>query len=116
VPNDWEIMSDAEDPGLNMRHATVDEVVTSWPEVKGKNVFGHRGYVRSGRMFGFLHPNGVAVKAWADEADELYLLEGVTAFSYNGMEMRAWPILPLRTDAEADEVIQRLHHAWERAV
>jgi hypothetical protein len=109
-------MSDAENTGIDALQATVDEVVTSWPEVKGKNVFGHRGYVRGGRMFGFLHPNGVAVKAWADEADDLYRIEGVKAFSYNGMEMRAWPILPLRSDAEVDVVIERLHHAYEHAV
>jgi hypothetical protein len=109
-------MSDAEHTGIDARQATIDEVVTSWPEVKGKNVFGHRGYVRGGRMFGFLHPSGVAVKAWADEADELYRLEGVTAFSYNGMEMRAWPILPLRTDGDIDSVIEHLHHAYELAV
>ena len=109
-------MSDAENTGFDARQATIDEVVTSWPEVKGKNVFGHRGYVRVGRMFGFLHPDGVAVKAWADEAEELYRIEGVTAFSYNSMEMRAWPILPLRSDAEIDGVIERLHHAYEQAV
>jgi hypothetical protein len=109
-------MSAAENSDTEARQLTIDEVVTSWPEVKGKNVFGHRGYVRSGRMFGFLHPNGVAVKAWADEAEGLYALEGVTAFSYNGMEMRAWPILPLSDDADVDTVIERLHHAYELAV
>ncbi len=109
-------MRDAENTGIDARQATIDEVVTSWPEVKGKNVFGHRGYVRGGRMFGFLHPDGVAVKAWAGEAEELYRIEGVTAFSYNGMEMRAWPILPLRTDVEIDGVIERLHRAYEQAV
>ena len=109
-------MSNAENAGIEARQLTIDEVVTSWPEVKGKSVFGHRGYVRGGRMFGFLHPEGVAVKAWADEAEELYALDGVIAFSYNGMEMRAWPILPLRNDEDVDVVIERLHHAYEQAV
>ena len=109
-------MTDAENADVESRQSAIDEVVTTWPEVKGKNVFGHRGYVRGGRMFGFLHPDGVAVKAWADEADALYRLDGVKAFSYNGMEMRAWPILPLKDDADVDTAIDHLHCAYEHAM
>lgn len=94
----------------------VDSVVTEWPEVRAKSAFGHRGYVRNGKMFGFLADEGLAVKAWAsNEADELYAHDGVYAFSHSGMDMRAWPILPLRTADELEVALSALQHAYDRA-
>jgi hypothetical protein len=92
----------------------VDEVVTTWPEVKARNVFGHRGYVREGRMFGFLALDGAAMKASDDgHAEALYARDGVVAFTYNGMPMRGWPVLPLRDGADLDAAIEEMHRAYE---
>lgn len=92
----------------------VDEVVTLWPEVKARSVFGHRGYVRSGKMFGFLAEAGVSVKASDPGAAEaLYARDGVTPFTYNGGMMRNWPVLPLRGDADLDAALSELHRAYE---
>lgn len=95
----------------------VDGTVTEWPDVRAKPTFGHRGYVHNGKMFGFLAENGAAVKVLAGpDTDALYAREGVVAFAYNGMPMRAWPILPLRSDAETEFALTQLHAAYERAV
>jgi len=103
---------------LDPRQSTVDEVVTQWPDVRAKQVFGHRGYVRSGRMFGFQADEGVAVKVFAgDDADELYARPGVAPFVYSGgMEMRAWPVLPLAGDADVEAALTALQQAYDRAV
>jgi len=103
---------------LDPRQKTVDEVVKEWPDVRAKQVFGHRGYVRSGRMFGFHAEAGVAVKVFAgDDADEIYARRGVRPFVYNdGMEMRAWPVLPLSSDADVEAALTELHKAYDRAV
>ncbi len=100
---------------LDARQRAIDEIVAEWPEVKAKQVFGHRGYVRTGKMFAFLADQGVSVKAsTAEEADALYAREGVAPFVYNaGMEMKAWPVLPLRTDAELDEALSVVRQAYE---
>jgi len=95
---------------------SVDEVVAEWPEVRAKQVFGHRGYVRGGKMFGFQADVGVAIKVFAGEvADALYARDGVVPFVYNGaMEMRAWPVMPLRTDAEIAAALTALKDAYDR--
>lgn len=100
---------------LDPRQSAVDEVVASWPEVRAKQVFGHRGYVRGGKMFAFIADTGVSVKTISDaEAERLYARDGVEPFVYNpGMEMRAWPVLPLRTDAELDDALSALRIAYE---
>jgi hypothetical protein len=93
-----------------------DEVVTSWPDVKARPVFGHRGYVRAGKMFAFLAGDGVAVKAAGDFAGELYARPGVEAFAYNGMPMKQWPILPLQADDALDDAIANARRAYESAL
>jgi len=102
---------------LDAEQRSVDEVVAEWPEVRAKQVFGHRGYVRGGKMFGFQADVGVAVKAPAgDVADALYGHAGVVPFIYNGaMEMRAWPVLPLRDDSEIAAALTALKDAYDRA-
>jgi TfoX/Sxy family transcriptional regulator of competence genes len=96
--------------------AAVDEIVTAWPEVKARPVFGFRGYVRAGKMFAFLTGDGVAVKAAGAFADELYARPGVVAFAYNGMPMKQWPILPLPDDDALDDVVTNARRAYESAV
>ena len=93
--------------------SAVDEVLTEWPEVKAKQVFGHRGYVRAGKMFAFLARDGVAVKAAGQFADELYGRPGVVAFACNVMPMKQWPILPLTGRADLDDVIENARRAYE---
>lgn len=94
----------------------LDEVVTTWPDVRGKNAFGHRGYVHNGKMFGFLADEGVAIKVWAgDDAAAVYAQDGVHAFAHSGMEMRAWPVLPLRSEAELETALSALQNAYEKA-
>ncbi len=74
-----------------------DETISAWPDVRRKQVFGHRGFVRNGKMFAFLAGDGLAVKAAGAAAKErLYALPGVHPFVYNGsMTMDGWPVLPL---------------------
>ena len=56
-----------------------------WPDVRGKNVFGHRGWVRAGTMLGFIADEGIAVKALSDaHADGLYSRPGARPFVYGG--------------------------------
>ena len=102
---------------LAPRQAAVDEVVAGWPEVKLKQVFGHRGYVRGGKMFAFLAEEGVSVKTFsAEESAVLYARSGVLPFVYRpGMEMAAWPVLPLRSDAELDDALSAVRRAYEAA-
>jgi hypothetical protein len=93
--------------------AVIDEVFTAWPEVKARPVFGHRGYVRAGRMFAFLAGAGVAVKAADAFAEELYARPGVVAFAYNEMPMKGWPILPLQYESAIDDVIDDARRAYD---
>lgn len=92
----------------------LDDVIVRWPDVRAKQVFGHRGYVRAGKMFAFLTDEGVGVKA-ADEAEatRLFARAGVSAFTYRGMEMRLWPVLPLRSEADVDEALGAAQEAYE---
>jgi hypothetical protein len=102
---------------LTEHQVSLDATLVEWPEVRVKPAFGHRGYVRNGKMFAFMADEGVGVKAWAgEEVDALYALEGVRSFEVNGMAMRAWPILPLRSDEEISQALTALQHAYERAV
>jgi TfoX/Sxy family transcriptional regulator of competence genes len=96
--------------------ATIDEVVTAWPEVRARPVFGHRGYVRAGKMFAFLAGTGVAVKAADAFAEKLYARPGVVAFAYNEIPMKGWPILPLQEESAIDDVIENVRQAYEAAV
>ena len=95
---------------------TIDAVVSEWPGAHPKQAFGHRGWVRNGKMFGFLADEGVAVKVPAGpESDELFATDGVAAFSHSGMEMRAWPVLPLRSEEELEVALTALQRAYDRA-
>jgi len=94
----------------------VDSTVLEWPEVRAKAAFGHRGYVRNGKMFGFLADGGLAVKLFAgDESTQIYARDDVHAFAHSGMEMRAWPILPLKDPADVSLALEALQHACDRA-
>ena len=93
--------------------ATVDEVITAWPEVKARPVFGHRGYVRAGKMFAFLAGAAVAVKAAGAFAEELHARPGVVAFAYNDMPMKGWLILPLQDESALDDVIDNARRAYD---
>jgi hypothetical protein len=95
--------------------AAVDEVVTSWPDIHGKNVFGHRGWVRAGTMLAFIAGEGVAIKALSEtHAAELYARPGVGPFVYSGaMEMRGWPVLPVATDEDVCDVLSELQRVYE---
>jgi len=103
---------------IGEQQSVVDGVVTEWPDVRAKQVFGHRGYVRNGRMFGFLAEEGVAVKTFGDgDLEDIYARPGVRPFVYSdGMEMRAWPVLPLSDDAQVESVLTELKRAYDRAV
>jgi TfoX/Sxy family transcriptional regulator of competence genes len=100
---------------LDPRQSAVEEVVASWPEVRAKQVFGHRGYVRGGKMFAFIADEGVSVKTFSPkEAEAFYARAGVAPFVYKpGMEMTAWPVLPLRSDTELDEALSAARRAYE---
>lgn len=101
---------------LSEAQSRIDATVIEWPEARVKMTFGHRGFVRNGKMFGFFAEGGLAVKAWAsDDAPDLYAHDGVVPFAYNGMPMRAWPILPLRNEAEVETALTALSDAYQRA-
>jgi hypothetical protein len=92
----------------------LDDVIVRWPDVRAKQVFGHRGYVRAGKMFAFLTDEGVGVKAADDdEAGRLFAKAGVSAFTYRGMEMKQWPVLPLRSSSDVDEALEAVQSAYE---
>ena len=93
--------------------AAFHEVVTAWPQVAARPVFGHRGYVRAGKMFAFAVRDGIAVKASGAFADELYARPGVVAFAYNDMPMAQWPILPVVHDADLDDVLDLARRSYE---
>ena len=93
--------------------AAFDEVATAWPDVKRRPVFGHRGYLRAGKMFAFVVGQGVAVKAAGAFAEELYAHPGVVGFTYNDTPMKGWPVLPLAADAELDGVIEAARRSYE---
>ncbi|HEX9093800.1 MAG TPA: TfoX/Sxy family protein [Coriobacteriia bacterium] len=107
-------MPDKPGPAMTPAQQTVDEVVAEWPEVRRKAVFGARGFVRGRSMFAFLTGEGVAVKApTAAELDELYSRAEVSPFTYNGMPMRGWPVLPLGSDADTDGALSWVRRAYE---
>ena len=95
--------------------AAIDEVVTTWPDVHGKNVFGHRGWIRAGKMLGFIADRGVAIKALSDDhATELYARRGVRPFVYSGsMEMTGWPVVPVGSAADVSEVLSELQRVYD---
>lgn len=100
---------------LDTLQSAVEDVITSWPNVRAKRVFGHRGYVRNGRMFAFLTEGGVSFKAaTAKDAEALYESGAATPFVYSGsMEMRGWPVLPLTTDDELAAALTAAQAAYD---
>lgn len=97
----------------SFKHA-IDDVVIAWPGVRPKQVFGHRGYVRGRKMFGFLVDDGIAVKvASVEDASQLYGREDVAPFMYSGMEMRNWAVLPVRSESDVDECLSWLQRGYE---
>jgi hypothetical protein len=102
---------------LNPLQQSADEIVSAWPGVKAKSVFGQRGYVRKGHMFGFVADTGISVKsASADAAEALYADGRIVPFTYNGaMEMRGWPVLPLTNDADLAAALEALQEAYDAA-
>jgi hypothetical protein len=98
--------------------ATVDEVVTTWPGVRSKMVFGHRGWIRAGKMLGFVADEGVAIKALTGaHSAELYARPEVGPFIYNGsMEMTGWPVLPVTEPGDVDAVLSELQRVYDALV
>ncbi len=101
---------------LDELKSNVEEIVLSWPGVKRKEVFGHPGFVRGNGMFAFFPDKGEAAfkAATSQEAETLYASNRAKPFVYNvRMQMRAWPVLPLRTDADLQEVLTRMRSAYD---
>jgi len=101
---------------LEQLKSAVEEIVLSWPDVHRKQVFGHEGFVRGNSMFAFFGDKGEAAfkAATSQEAETLYSAGTATPFVYNvRMQMRAWPVIPLRTDADLQEVLTRMRSAYE---
>jgi len=102
---------------LDAMQIDADEVIACWPNVKPKQVFVHRGYVRSGHMFAFMADSGLAIKAAsAGDAEALYEAGRAEPFVYNGtMEMRRWPVLSLGNDSELTDALSGAREAYEAA-
>lgn len=95
--------------------SAADEAIKSWPDVKARNVFGHRGYVRSGKMFAFIADDGLSFKAAnGAEAEALYADGRATPFVAGAdMVMHNWPVLPLATDEQLAEALTAARGAYE---
>jgi TfoX/Sxy family transcriptional regulator of competence genes len=101
---------------LGPLESAADDTIKSWPDVRAKQVFGHRGYVHNGKMFAFVAEGGLAFKAENAKAAEGLYESGVAApFVYGeGMEMRAWPVLPLASDEDLSAALEAAWGAYER--
>jgi hypothetical protein len=97
--------------------AAADEAIRSWPGVRAKQVFGHRGYVREGHMFAFIAESGLAFKAASvGEAELLYQSGQATPFVYSGsMLMRGWPVVPLGSEGDLAAGLSAAREAYESA-
>jgi len=99
---------------LSPLESTADEAIRCWPGVRAKNVFGHRGFVRDGRMFAFFAEDGLAFKAQRRTAEALYAAGLATPFAYGGgMQMRGWPIVPLANAEQLADALTAAHDAYE---
>jgi TfoX/Sxy family transcriptional regulator of competence genes len=100
---------------LDTFRSAIEDVITSWPDVRAKRVFGHRGYVHGGKMFAFLAEGGLAFKAARPaDAQALYDSGAATPFIYDGTkEMAGWPVLPLTTDDELSAALTAAQSAYE---
>jgi TfoX/Sxy family transcriptional regulator of competence genes len=101
---------------LTPLQSAADATIRSWPDVRAKQVFGHRGFVHNGKMFAFFAEDGLAFKAETlAAAEELYTSGAAAPFIYNtDMEMRAWPVLPLPDDAHLSAALGAAWEAYER--
>jgi TfoX/Sxy family transcriptional regulator of competence genes len=95
--------------------AAADEAIKCWPDVRAKNVFGHRGFVRGSKMFAFFAHDGLSFRAAsAQEAEALYASGTAKPFLYNNaMEMRGWPVLPISSDEELTSALTAARGAYE---
>lgn len=100
---------------LEPLQAAADEVVRTWPDVHAKQVFGHRGFVRGGKMFAFFADGGLSFKAArTEDAEALYAAGSATPFVYSGsMEMRGWPVIAVRTESELADALTAARSAYE---
>lgn len=100
---------------LDALQSAADEVIRNWPDVRAKNVFGHRGYVYDGKMFAFLAEGGLSFRAATTaDAEALYESGAATPFRYNGaMEMLDWPVLPLSNDEQLTAALSAARGAYE---
>jgi TfoX/Sxy family transcriptional regulator of competence genes len=100
---------------LSALQQTADEVIRTWPDVRAKQVFGHRGFVRNGKMFAFFADSGLTFRAThPEDAETLYDAGLATPFVYNGsMEMRGWPVVSLRTESDLSDGLTAVRVAHE---
>jgi len=100
---------------LSPLQTAADEAIRTWPDVHAKQVFGHRGFVRSGKMFAFFADNGLSFKAATlEDAEALYAAGSATPFIYSGsMEMHQWPIVSMRTESELADALTAARSAYE---
>ena len=100
---------------LGPLESAADDAIKSWPDVRAKNVFGHRGYVRSGKMFAFIADDGLSFKAaTAADAEALYESGAAAPFVYHGeMEMRGWPVLSVEDDEQLASALTAVRAAYE---
>jgi hypothetical protein len=101
---------------LDPLESAADDTIKSWPDVRPKQAFGHRGYVHGGKMFAFIAEKGLSIKAAnAAHAEALYAAGAAVPFEYGeGMEMRGWPVLALGSDAELSAALEAAWEAYER--
>jgi hypothetical protein len=100
---------------LNSTELIADEAIRCWPDVRAKNVFGHHGYVRGGKMFAFIAESGLAHRATSIEvAEALYEAGTAEPFVYHGsMEMRGWPVMPITGDGRLAAALSAARNAYE---
>jgi hypothetical protein len=100
---------------LGPLQSAADEAISSWPGVRAKQVFGHRGYVHNGKMFAFLAESGLSFKTRSGaEAEALYASGAAAPFVYgDAMEMRGWPVLPLASDEDLASALTAAQGAYD---
>lgn len=101
---------------LSPLESAADDTIKSWPDVRAKQTFGHRGYVHGGKQFAFIAEKGLAIKAAnGAHAEALYAAGSAVPFEYGeGMEMHGWPVLPIGSDTELSAALEAAWEAYER--
>jgi hypothetical protein len=91
----------------------VDSAVREWPDVKARKVFGHPGYLRGRKMFGWQEGEAFAVgKFGGEEANELEAI-GIAQSEHDGAPMRGWYRIPVADDASASFALDWMRRAYE---